>query len=297
MLVRRPGRGPRAPTAGRSGPTSPGSGSTPLTAPFYDIEANGREYRYWIDADTGYDTDVVASKPVTANARTSLSWSKGSLLCDVTAARGSCGAQARVAITPWGQFSGNPFGNLESVSAALDGSVTASGWVIDPDTNDPVAVHVYVDGVWGGQYLADASRPDVAAVVPGYGDAHGFSFTIGVAPGQHQVCLYAINLGPTGTTNPQLGCRQVSVQGNPFGSLDSVGTGLGSMVATGWAIDPDTTGPVTVQLTLDGAPAGQTVAGISRPTSGRSSPAPVPPTASRSRCRRPRAPTGSAPSR
>lgn len=249
-----------------------GSGSTPLTAPFYDIEANGREYRYWISADTGYDADVVASKPVTADARTSLSWSKGALLCDVTTARGSCGAQARVATTPWGQFAGNPIGNLDAVSAALDGSVTVAGWSIDPDTNDPVTVHLYVDGVWGGQFVADVSRPDVAAAVPGYGDQHGFAFTVGVAPGQHQICLYAINLGPTGTTNPLLGCRQVSIQGNPFGSLDSVTPGLGSIVASGWAIDPDTTGPVTVTLTVDGAAAGQTVASLSRPDVGEAFP-------------------------
>lgn len=38
----------------------------------------------------------------------------------------------------------------------------------------------------------------------------------------------------------------------PFGSLDAVSGGRGQLTATGWAIDPDTTGPVSVVLTIDG---------------------------------------------
>ena len=42
------------------------------------------------------------------------------------------------------------------------------------------------------------------------GPAHGYSGSVRLAPGTHQVCTYAINVGQ-GTTNPSLGCRSVVV--------------------------------------------------------------------------------------
>ena len=39
----------------------------------------------------------------------------------------------------------NPFGNLDGTARA-PGTLTVSGWAIDPDTNAPLTVHVYVDG-------------------------------------------------------------------------------------------------------------------------------------------------------
>ena len=68
----------------------PNFGPAPVTAPFYVFEANGREYRYWLKQDTGYAQTIRADKPVTANARTSLSWSYSDTLCDRTGGRGTC---------------------------------------------------------------------------------------------------------------------------------------------------------------------------------------------------------------
>lgn len=68
----------------------PGFGLSPITAPFYVFEAGGREYRYWLKADTGYSQTIRASKAVTANARTSLTWSYSDTLCDRTRNRGAC---------------------------------------------------------------------------------------------------------------------------------------------------------------------------------------------------------------
>lgn len=65
-------------------------GPAPVSAPFYTYTHNGREERHWLRADTGYSTDIRASKPLTANARTSLSWASGEMLCDRTADRGAC---------------------------------------------------------------------------------------------------------------------------------------------------------------------------------------------------------------
>jgi hypothetical protein len=54
--------------------------------------------------------------------------------------------------------------------------------------------------------VADTSRPDVAALHPAHGPAHGFDTTLDVAPGPHTVCAYAVNVG-AGSGNPRLGCR------------------------------------------------------------------------------------------
>jgi hypothetical protein len=73
-----------------------------------------------------------------------------------------------------------------------------------------VAVHVYVDGGFGGEFLANGSRPDVGAAYPGAGDAHGWSYAAAAAPGAHTVCVYAIDAEIL-TRNTPLGCRQVAV--------------------------------------------------------------------------------------
>ena len=66
-------------------------GPSPITAPFYVYSANGREYRHWLRADTGYAKGIWASRPLGANARTSLSWRHGDGLADVTGRGGGGG--------------------------------------------------------------------------------------------------------------------------------------------------------------------------------------------------------------
>ncbi|MEJ5254418.1 MAG: S8 family serine peptidase [Acidimicrobiales bacterium] len=107
---------------------------------------------------------------------------------------------------------GNPFGTLDS---AIGGpaSITTAGWAIDPDTTNPVQIHLYVDGIWRAATTANLTRPDVGAAYPAYGNNHGWHTTIGpLSPGQRQLCAYAINQA-TGTTNPLIGCRTVTVPG------------------------------------------------------------------------------------
>jgi len=96
-----------------------------------------------------------------------------------------------------------PIGSVDSAVNAGD-TVRVAGWAIDPDTGAPIAVHVYVDGV-ATAITANASRPDLAPIFPGYGAAHGFTTSIDVAPGPHSVCVYAIDVGPGATR--LLGCR------------------------------------------------------------------------------------------
>ncbi len=232
-----------------------GAGPTPLSAAFYVFAINGIEYRYWLAIDTGYDATIVASKPVRANARTSLTWAKvtgSTLLCDVGYGRGDCGPK-RVATTPWGNKVESPFGSLDTLTSGAN-AVTAAGWSIDPDTSGPIDVHLYVDGKWGGSVRADRSRPDVGRVVPGYGDAHGYSLRITNVPaGERTVCAFGINKGPYGDTNPQLGCRTVTVSAAPLGNLEAARLAPGGVQVIGWLADPDSNAAVDLEVSIDGA--------------------------------------------
>ena len=58
----------------------------------------------------------------------------------------------------------------------------------------------------------------------------------------------------TTPVNTNLGCRTVVVPDHsPFGSLDSATGGLGRVTVAGWAVDPDSSGPLNVNLVMDGA--------------------------------------------
>ena len=57
-------------------------------------------------------------------------------------------------------------------------------------------VHVYVDGKLATQVVADRARADIGRAFPGAGSLHGYSATLDVAPGTHQVCTYAITPVP-----------------------------------------------------------------------------------------------------
>ena len=245
-------QGSRSWTYGTYDPTRPDY-LTPLPKPFYDIETGGKEYRIWVRDDTGFDIGITAVKPVTSNARTTVMWSRASNLCDITVQRGDC-AKARVADTPWGPLTIDPFGSFDSSSVSVLNRVTLTGWTIDPDTNDPTPVDISVDGAVVARVTADKVRTDVASVVPGYGDAHGFETTVDLTGGDHSVCVTAVNIGVFGTGDRSMGCRTVSIVGEPIGALESVTAGIGGVNLRGYAFDADTDAPLQIQLLADGAP-------------------------------------------
>jgi SpoIID/LytB domain protein len=154
--------------------------------------------------------------------------------------------------------SGNPRGNLESVTDVGAG-VRLSGWALDPDTADSTNVHVYVDGKFAGVTTANADRPDVAAVFPGYGAAHGFSIVVAAPQGTHTFCAYSINIG-IGTTNPLLRCQTLNLNRNPRGGMTLSSVADGVATVTGWAVDPDTHDPINVHFYVDGRWSGATAA-------------------------------------
>jgi len=104
---------------------------------------------------------------------------------------------------------GDPFGAVDAAIAG-SGKIRVTGWAIDPDTGNPIDVHIYVDGAGVAITTANLTRADVGSAFTGYGDDHGFDVTVAAASGTRSVCAYAINTG-SGTSNPLLGCRSARV--------------------------------------------------------------------------------------
>lgn len=166
---------------------------------------------------------------------------------------GTCGTSARTdnatASHHRSCLTGDPFGSLDPIVIA-PGGVRARGWAIDPNTTNPIRVHLHVDDSPYRSLLADRSRPDVGQLYPGSGSAHGFDEFLPLAPGTHKVCMFGINVGE-GSTRP-IGCRTVTVSASPFGSVDAVIDAGGAVRVQGWAIDPNTTDPIRVHIYVDG---------------------------------------------
>ena len=144
-----------------------------------------------------------------------------------------------------------PVGNLELVSPQ-PGSYRVAGWALDPDTADPIAVHVYV-GTFGTAHLADRVRDDVAVSYPGTGNRHGFDVTVPArGADQKRVCAYAMNVGPGAPV--LLGCVDtVPMSGAPVGSTPTVRSTASSIEVSGWALDPDTTAAIPVHVYVGSA--------------------------------------------
>ncbi|MDR7185307.1 hypothetical protein J2X85_002341 [Microbacterium trichothecenolyticum] len=154
-----------------------------------------------------------------------------------------------------------PIGVFEGLTVSGSTAV-ASGWAIDPDTTSSIKVHIYVAGK-GVEYTADAPRADVARIYPTYGEKHGFGQQLTLPVGRSDVCAYAINTGAGGHTF--LGCRtaEVAVQTPdlgrpPFGNFESAAPAPGGATVSGWALDPDTTQPISVHIYVDSTSAAYT---------------------------------------
>lgn len=143
---------------------------------------------------------------------------------------------------------GSPFGTVERVQSGPR-IARVSGWVIDPDTPASTSVHVYVNGV-AVAIPADRPRADVAKSFPASGPNHGFDSLVAAPSGTQRVCLYGINAAGPGT-NSTLACRNITVGGPPFGSVDAVRAGPGVIQVQGWVIDRDLATPGRVHAYVD----------------------------------------------
>lgn len=166
---------------------------------------------------------------------------------------------------------GSPRGQLDGASASNQ-TVTVTGWAFDPDHSGPVIAQVYVDGSPAAMGWATASRPDVASAYPAAGPEHGYTISARADAGPHQVCVYAVNVGPGSSST--LGCGAVVVpSSDPFGRIDALATSSGGVTASGWTVDPDTAASLIVQVYVDGQPAGMGWASATRADVGAAYPA------------------------
>jgi hypothetical protein len=166
--------------------------------------------------------------------------------------------------------SSDPFGRIDAL-ATSPGAVTASGWTIDPDTAAALIVQVYVDGQPAGMGRASATRADVGAAYPAAGAQHGYSVRAAAGPGDHTVCVYAVNQGPGASS--LLGCGRVTVpSSDPIGRIDSARGDGTAIVVSGWALDPDAPDSLIVQTYVDGVYGGMSRANGDRPDVARAYP-------------------------
>jgi hypothetical protein len=136
-------------------------------------------------------------------------------------------------------------------TTAVPGGVRLTGWVVDPKgATGKARARVWLDGRAVRVVTAGSRRADVAAAHPTWGSAHGVDTTLlGLRPGAHTICI--TGLSATGGSYVSLGCRTWTQMGDPK-TVVSV-THQGSLVsARGWVVDPQTSAPVTVRMTVAG---------------------------------------------
>ncbi len=138
----------------------PAFGPTPISAPFYNYILAGREHRVWLKDDTGYPMTIDASLQIGHNARTSLTWTTGDVLCDATVGLGACGPQLFLRTS---NTSGVADLNY-SVLMPKGGKTLMCDWNGD-GTDTPGVVK---SGVWS---ITNSTTGGVAQQVFGYGNA------------------------------------------------------------------------------------------------------------------------------
>jgi hypothetical protein len=157
-------------------------------------------------------------------------------------------------VIPSGAELRNPVGALQKLTEVSPGTVRVEGWTWDPDVPaQPLRVHLYVNGAYAGAGTADVVRPDVGGRYPEAGAAHGYRINVPVPHGTSRICAYAINVS-RGTTNPQLGCQNVTVQLSPIGRLEQAAVvGARTVRTTGWTLDREApTVPLRLHVYVDG---------------------------------------------
>ncbi len=89
---------------------------------------------------------------------------------------------------------GSPTGSLDSVVANQGGTVTLTGWAVDPEAKGAIGVRIYRDGAYVTRVSAGTMRSDVAAKYPALGGGHGFSTTVRTTVGTHEYCVTGVNV-------------------------------------------------------------------------------------------------------
>ena len=118
-----------------------------------------------------------------------------------------------------------PVGNLDSVAPEADGARVV-GWATDPDSTEPVTVRLVVDGsttLTSAGGAPTASRTTASTATAGAAQS-GFEVLVPLAPGTHEVCVTAQNIGAGSDTD--LGCSSVVVPEAETRMPDAGNTGV-----------------------------------------------------------------------
>lgn len=144
---------------------------------------------------------------------------------------------------------GSPVGEMKEMWG-VPGAVRMWGWALDPDTPDPIVLHVLINGRWA-VVNANTENQAVGAAYPGHGPNHGFGASIPADPGVNNVCVWAKNVGAG--SDLKLACQNVTVpNGDPSGQVKELWGTPGSISAWGWAADPETSDPIDLHVRVDG---------------------------------------------
>ncbi len=137
-----------------------------------------------------------------------------------------------------------PVGVFDRATGGID-KITVSGWMYDPDSEDSIPLHIYVDGPAGsgkciGSFMADKERKDVAKSEH-VGDFHGFEeeINIGDLEGEHTFYIHAIDTD--GGSSSMIGAKTVNIQqgSSPTGAVDQIKGVKGGISLKGWSADRD----------------------------------------------------------
>jgi hypothetical protein len=157
-----------------------------------------------------------------------------------------------------------PKGAVESAVQTVDGLVV-TGWALDPDTAASSAVRLAVDKAAPVETRANLSRPDIAAAYPALGALHGFRVVVAdLAAGSHQLCVTLLNVSGSPGSPTALPCTTAVVRHDPVGVAPVLGRRGNAVVASGWAVDPDTIDALETHIYVDGKFVVKTVASATR---------------------------------
>lgn len=157
-----------------------------------------------------------------------------------------------------------PIGTVDVVQRIPGtGGIQVAGWALDPDSYDPVDIHLYLNDQFIGAVRSDRPRPDVGANLPWTGGDVGYDVSFALWEGRHRLCAYAIGAGP-GAPWSGIGCREIDFPSAPIGVLESARVGDSSVRVGGWALDPDVVDPVRIDFWIDGYFSGSVMANEGR---------------------------------
>lgn len=132
-----------------------------------------------------------------------------------------------------------PDAHLDLVESQSPESVRVAGWARDPDTADPVAVRISVDGQVVHEGPASVARGD---------GQPGFDVTLPAPAGPHRVCVAVVNVGLG--SDLDLGCHDRDVLEAPW--YDRLGRYLGLLDSSErWEDAPEVLAAAPLEELLD----------------------------------------------